>query len=185
MNFAGCPGHVGHVELDFPVYYTVYFNDLVRILRAKCVYCHRLRLSANKIRIFLVRLKLLEMGDFSTAETIMDILSPKQLDLESDVPSSSSVPGDADEKLAYYERKYDDFVRRRKHSKVVPDLYIKGLQRETIDSFMKTCIAMKRCENCSAFSPPFRKDGATKIFQKPLPKRQLKQMAPLKLKLRV
>jgi DNA-directed RNA polymerase I subunit RPA1 len=124
------------------------------------------------------------MGEFETADNIMDIFTAKQLDLETDVPSSSSVPGDADERLAYYERKYDEFVRRRKHIKTAPDLYIKSLQRETIDSFMKACIAMKRCENCSAFSPPFRKDGATKIFQKPLPKRQQKQMAPLKLKLK-
>lgn len=190
MNFAGCPGHVGHVELDFPVYYPVYFNDLVRILRSKCVYCHRLRLSSLRVRVYLTKLKLLEMGDFSAAETILDVLNSKQLDLDAEVQAPTNntydevIPTDAEEKLTYYEKKYDSYVRSRRHLQTAPDLYIKTMQRETIDAFMRTCIAAKKCETCGAFSPPFRKDGSTKIFQKPMPKRQEKAMAPLKLKYR-
>lgn len=41
MNYMQCPGHPGHIELDVPVYHPLFFTDLVRVLRAKCVYCHR------------------------------------------------------------------------------------------------------------------------------------------------
>jgi hypothetical protein len=41
MNYINCPGHPGHIELDVPVYYPLYFNDLIRLLRTKCVYCHK------------------------------------------------------------------------------------------------------------------------------------------------
>ncbi len=41
MNYIQCPGHPGHIELDVPVYYPMYFNDLIRLLRTKCVFCHK------------------------------------------------------------------------------------------------------------------------------------------------
>ncbi|RYH32421.1 hypothetical protein EON65_00555 [archaeon] len=40
-NVATCPGHPGHIELDLPVYYPLYFGELVRLLRSKCLFCHK------------------------------------------------------------------------------------------------------------------------------------------------
>lgn len=41
QNFVKCPGHPGHIELSVPCYYPLYFPDLIRVLRSKCVYCHQ------------------------------------------------------------------------------------------------------------------------------------------------
>ena len=41
---------------------------------------------------------------------------------------------------------------------------------------------MSNCENCSCASPGLRKDGFTKIFQKPLNAKQMKHMENAKRK---
>jgi hypothetical protein len=47
-------------------------------------------------------------------------------------------------------------------------------RREVVDEFMKIIGGMKKCENCGAFSPALRKDGYSKLFQKPLNDKALK-----------
>ena len=36
-----CPGHMGHIELDVPVYHPLLFPTLFLLLRHKCLACHR------------------------------------------------------------------------------------------------------------------------------------------------
>ena len=45
-------------------------------------------------------------------------------------------------------------------------------KRELIDSFFKS-VPKARCENCRAFGPGLSTEGSTKIYRKPLPKKQL------------
>lgn len=40
-GFQECPGHVAHVELCVPVYSPLLFGDMTRLLKAKCLACHR------------------------------------------------------------------------------------------------------------------------------------------------
>jgi hypothetical protein len=47
-------------------------------------------------------------------------------------------------------------------------------RREVVDEFMKIIGSLKKCENCGAFSPALRKDGYSKLFQKPLNEKALK-----------
>eukprot|EP01031_Cornospumella_fuschlensis_P033937 gene33937-41073_t len=175
-NVATCPGHPGHIELDLPVYYPLYFAELVRLLRSKCLFCHKLRMSQQRVRSYLLRLMLLEMGEIDEASTLFDSLAPSQLDKGDGEPGDSTEPRDVESRLRKIELRYKTFVQTRALKKK-PDLLIKSLQRELIDAFMKANIATKRCENCNAFSPPIRKDGASKIFQRPIPMRQRKSMS--------
>lgn len=166
-NYMNCPGHPGHIELDVPVYNPLFFSDLFRVLRSKCLYCHNLRISKQRARLFLLRLKLLEMGNVEASNNLLDLVGSSQnvLDVDQENPSI-----DVEAKLAEYEKMYETFARlRRNHT---PDPYIKDCQREIIDLFNKACSDSKKCENCASFASTFRKDGHSKIFLKATSKRQ-------------
>ena len=38
-----CPGHMGHIELNVPVYNPFLFGELFKLLRRKCFFCHRFK----------------------------------------------------------------------------------------------------------------------------------------------
>lgn len=76
LSYFNCPGHAGHLELDVPVYRPLLFASMFQLLRAKCTYCHRLRLSRLKVELVLAKLKLLEMGDLEAAEMFDQITAP-------------------------------------------------------------------------------------------------------------
>eukprot|EP01039_Chlorochromonas_danica_P006231 gene6231-6870_t len=175
-NSVNCPGHPGHIELDVPVYYPMYFGELVKVLRMKCMFCHKLRMSHLRTRYYLLRLMLLEMGDIDGANSLFDLVAPSQLDKGDGITGHSTEENSVDKKLHDIEARFKRFASS-KTIRNKPDLLIKSLQRNVIEEFQKLTLATKRCENCSAFSPPIRKDGAAKIFMKAIPLRQRKSMS--------
>ncbi len=76
LNDVNCPGHPGHLELDYPVYHPLLFASTFQLVRAACSCCHRLRLSNARIWPFLAKLKLLEMDDIVGADELDDKLVP-------------------------------------------------------------------------------------------------------------
>ena len=58
----GCPGHCGHIELPVPVYHLTFMDQLLRLLRGKCAYCHNLKLARVQINEFVSRLRLIRCG---------------------------------------------------------------------------------------------------------------------------
>lgn len=42
---ATCLGHIGHIELATPVFNPFYVSEILKLMRHKCDFCHRLRLS--------------------------------------------------------------------------------------------------------------------------------------------
>lgn len=133
-------------------------------------------MSHMRTRYYLLRLMLLEMGDIDGANSLFDLVAPSQLDKGDGVTGHSTEENSVDKKLHDIEVRFKRFASS-KTIRNKPDLLIKSLQRTVIEEFQKLTLATKRCENCSAFSPPIRKDGAAKIFQKPIPLRQRKSMS--------
>jgi len=125
------------------------------------------------------------MGDIVASDQLLDLVSPPQLFTESDKPTRAkdyTITSDIDAKLRQYERRFSIFQEQHKHKRRTVNIQIKDKQRDLIDAFMRSLLATKRCDNCGGFSPTFRKDASSKIFQKPLPKRQRKSMSALRLK---
>ena len=155
-----------------------------------------MRISSARVRHTLIKLKLLELGNISQYESFDELLtSPVVFD---DMETSHA--SDIENKLAEYERQYAQMINMNNeirkynastthhhHKKLIKqsDTTYKTIQRTVVDTFFKSASAMKKCENCGAFSPAFRKDGYTKIFQKPLNKRVHKQMKAMRKKLQV
>lgn len=53
---------MGHIELPVPVYHITFMNQLLQLLRARCVYCGRLKLDRAEINLAKCKLQLLQYG---------------------------------------------------------------------------------------------------------------------------
>lgn len=139
----------------------------------------RFRISAERIKMTLMKLKLLELGEFQKCSELDNIVFDSSV-FGDDDPSSQNHPNQVFDR---YELLYQHRVSS--HLKLPSDSLIRKMQREVIDSFNKEALACKRCDSCGSFSPALRKDGSSKIFEKPLQKRLRKSMSGMKLSLKV
>jgi DNA-directed RNA polymerase I subunit RPA1 len=140
----------------------------------------RFRLSESKIRLALIKLKLIEMGMVKESNELEDLFIPPAIFNDSAEEATDHLEH-AHTKLAEYEEKYANFLQ---HTTSKPNSLTISLQRAVLDAFQKSSIASKKCESCGGFSPPLRKDGYTKLFEKPLQKRLRKSMQGMKMKLK-
>lgn len=118
------------------------------------------------------------MGDVNNAFELSDLVQPSVMPQE-----SNNLQSIIEERLKSYEERYKAFIHIPNRRPI--DSYYKTLQSDIIDEMMKSCMALPKCENCGGISPKFRKDGYSKIFQRPLPKKALKPMKELKLEIKV
>lgn len=159
-------------------------------------------MSAIKVRHTLIKLRLLELGNISEYLSFEDLITVPVVFEDYEVTHAS----DLEKKLLQYEEQYKQYVtnnnknitknnlnnadntRNSNNNKKINkqnDISIKNMQRLCIEIFFKTAIHTKKCENCGGNSNTFRKDGYSKIFQKPLAKRMQKQMRAMKKKIQV
>lgn len=151
---------------------TVPMSLLIRLMS-------RLRMSATRVRHYLIKLKLFEMGETKQAEAFDDMVSPPQIFEDSE----NTWMRDLETRLKLYEERYEVYCARKDRKPV--DLHVKASQRNVIEEFQKKGQNVKKCENCDAISPAYRKDGFSKIFQKPLSKKTLRALSAMRLKLKV
>jgi len=175
LPYINCPGHLGHIELDFPVYHPVLFPSMYGLLRCQCASCHRFRIPVGKIEVTLLKLKMLEIGDFQKCSEIDNIVAEGSFFGDSAESNNSKIYGE-------FERCYENYIGA--NSKMPSDSLISRMQREIIDAFNKEAQACKQCDYCNSYSPALRKDGNSKIFEKPLAKRLRKSMSGMKKSLK-
>jgi DNA-directed RNA polymerase I subunit RPA1 len=75
----GCPGHMGHMELVVPVYNVFLVSYLHKLLRTKCLFCHKLKASETRTKHFRVMFSLLKFGlpaEFETYKRLCEIRVP-------------------------------------------------------------------------------------------------------------
>ncbi|KAL5035929.1 hypothetical protein BDEG_23884 [Batrachochytrium dendrobatidis JEL423] len=90
LGFSNCPGHFGHIELSVPVYNSVNFKLLYKLLQSTCYYCHHLRTSRSVIHSFVAKLKLIHAGLIVEAAELDSALFSEPLINTSDSPKNSS-----------------------------------------------------------------------------------------------
>jgi len=188
--YMNCPGHPGHIELCVPVYHPMLFPNMFSLLRMKCSYCHTLRIAQSRTRLTLVKLKLLEMGELDLAKKLDDLAAPptKENLLDSSdeniIDQLKRFEEGLETRLRQVERRYEVFESKQATSKARQSHFIKQEQRAVLDAFYKLAMGTKKCENCGAFSLPLRKDGYSKIFQRPLQKRLERTMTAMRMHLK-
>ncbi len=156
---------------------------VISILTPKIIldFICRFRIAESRIRVALVKLKLIEMGMVKESNELEDLYIPPSIFVETGEEAAAHSENIL-KQLQSYEEKYNHFIQTNKSK---PSSATANLQREVIDAFQKLAVATKKCDSCGSFSPSLRKDGYTKLFEKPLQKKVRKSMQGMKIKLKV
>ncbi|KAF2147473.1 uncharacterized protein K452DRAFT_314616 [Aplosporella prunicola CBS 121167] len=178
LNAFNCPGHCGHIELPVPVYHPTFMDQLLRLIRAQCMYCHHLKMSKVQVNRFVCKLRLVRYGLLKEAQDLEDIEVPKSSKTASkeegeDVDSDAGSDAEKDDVIA----KREAFVKRaikaaggRKKSEWSTEKTeaVAEERRYIIKEFLTDINKGKKCQKCGGISPTFRKDRYVKIFKKGL-----------------
>ncbi|KAK4144126.1 uncharacterized protein C8A04DRAFT_28247 [Dichotomopilus funicola] len=195
LNQAQCPGHPGHIELPVPVYHPVFMDQAYRLLRAQCVYCHRLRMPRHEIHKYTCIFRLLQVGLIHEAGMI-ESFSVSDLGEQLKNLTLAGVPafGEDDEaeeegadlhsgtiraREAYVRRVLREYrlkvnigdIRKGKHEGAAE------MRRALIKEFLALMVKEKRCRSCDGISPVYRKDRFVKIFERDLSEKERAAMA--------
>ncbi|KAB8211273.1 Largest subunit RPA1 of eukaryotic RNA polymerase I RNAP I N-terminal domain protein [Aspergillus parasiticus SU-1] len=180
MSSWSCTGHPGHIELPVHVYNVTHFDQMYRLLRAQCVYCHRLQMSRTQVNAYTCKLRLLQYGLVDEVAVLESMELKKGSKKSAKDGEESEDDGDEDE---------DDLVKRRNVfvRKAIREAQasgkLKGLmagaknpiaaeqRRAVVRDFFKDIVGIKKCANCSGISPGYRRDRYSKIFRKALPEK--------------
>lgn len=194
MNSIHCAGHCGHIELPIPCYHTQYIDSTLRLLRAKCAYCHRFKAVPNFINQAVCSLRLLQYGLVEEYQTIKGMhlgrrrpARPKTDDIVEDILEQEE------------EEDIEDLIARRTKAttKAIKRATKKGLidgsalinnpvavaaRKAVILEVLKDIPLVKKCGHCGGASVTYRKDRSVKIFRKPLATMQRENMRILDMK---
>ncbi|OAQ35870.1 beta and beta-prime subunits of DNA dependent RNA-polymerase [Linnemannia elongata AG-77] len=175
LDHFACPGHFGHIVLPCPVYNPMFFPQMYQVLRSACLFCHQFRMSKCETHRFIAKLQLLNKGRFLESKEIDNIpVSIKK------GRSKDAMEIDGQDSLLTedeYIANLDAFVQKCLKKAVhghedYKTTVVNDERKRVIADFYRRATAKKKCENCFAFSPSYRKDGFAKIFEKPLTNKQ-------------
>jgi DNA-directed RNA polymerase I subunit RPA1 len=159
-------------------------DQVLRLLRAKCAYCHHLRMSRRDVNLYLCKLRLIQHGLTGPAEELENISDTTESIGIEDGESNHSVSEDEDTVHRIITRRLE-FVRRalKEARKSHWDWgsekneNVAETRREVIKAFLKAMTAGRHCGNCNGISPGYRKDRFVKIFEKALSPKDRAKMA--------
>jgi DNA-directed RNA polymerase beta' subunit len=185
-TFLGCPGHCGHIELPAPVYHLTFMDQLLRLLRGKCAYCHQFKLARVLINEYVSKLRLIRCGLVREANEMhehIDIMKGKTKKGKDD-----SDDDDDDDNTDIITQR-NNYVKRcmkragiSKHdARAIRDKNetISDSRRQVLKDFYADITKQKACANCKGISPSFRKDRGIKIFRKALSSKDQAKMAAM------
>ncbi|KAH9869363.1 hypothetical protein IAQ61_006569 [Plenodomus lingam] len=182
-TFLGCPGHCGHIELPLPVYHVTFMDQLLRLLRGKCVYCHQFKLARVQINEYVSRLRLIRCGLVREANEMHE-----HIDINKGKTGKKNVQdSDSDDDHEDIVGQRNNYVKKcmkragiSKHdarSVREKNDTIAEARRQVLKEFYQQLVAGKKCRNCQGINPTYRKDRGIKVFQKNLSAKEKAQMA--------
>ncbi|KFY46066.1 hypothetical protein V494_00630 [Pseudogymnoascus sp. VKM F-4513 (FW-928)] len=190
LGALSCPGHVGHITLPVPVYHPTFMDQLLRLLRAKCGYCHHFKMSRKDVNLYYCKLRLIQAGLLSASEEVdnIDLVAKKAAAVEQEDESSDS--GEDNEVETTIKQRLTFVKKAIREAKATPwdwklekNEGVAEARREVIKNFLKSITVSKTCANCKAISNGFRKDRFVKIFEKPMTAKEEAKNAQQNLKM--
>ncbi|KAI7716778.1 beta and beta-prime subunits of DNA dependent RNA-polymerase [Hortaea werneckii] len=173
-----CPGHCGHIEMPVPCYHPTFLDQVLRLVRASCVYCYRLKMGRVAVHRFGAKLRLVECGLVQELRELDEITASsattKDIAAESgSEDEESGEEGDAEAKGLIDQRERfvkSAIARARKEDRLSTQKTeaTTNARRAIISEFMGSITKGKKCNNCKGINHSYRKDRFVKIFRKPL-----------------
>jgi DNA-directed RNA polymerase beta' subunit len=68
-----CAGHCGHIELPVPCYHPTFMDQTLKLLRAACIYCGKLKMGRVQVQRYLCKLRLVKYGLLKEVEDLDDL----------------------------------------------------------------------------------------------------------------
>ena len=176
-----CPGHCGHIEMPVPCYHPTFMDQVLRLMRATCIYCNRLRLGRVQVHKFICRLRLVKYGLLKELQDLDDqtVKSIHGQDLAGPIESASEDGSDDDANVKDLINRRERFVKNaisiaRKNGtlSMQKSEATTNARRAIIADFMATITKGKKCANCKGVNHKYRKDRFVKIFRKPLTEKE-------------
>ncbi|PNS17562.1 DNA-directed RNA polymerase I subunit rpa1 [Sphaceloma murrayae] len=179
LRGAGCPGHCGHIELPVHVYHPTFMDQCLRLLRAKCVYCHKLKMARTEVNRYACKLRLIKHGLIEECYEIDNIKADKS---KNALPTNGVGSGDESDQvnvdIKELTERRNRFVKKAIRNAEKRSDWTAGKleaavdeRRAIIKDFMFGITKSKKCASCNGISPAYRKDRFTKIFKKSLGER--------------
>lgn len=172
--------------LPIPVYSPIYFDQMMRLLRAVCLYCYHLRLTKTEVNLYSCKLQLLnhgllvEMGHLDSMRVGKSSGKGAKTGTDDEDEDDADDETIMDKQIAYTKWAIKN-NREHVNSNIKPDhiTTVAYERRKLINQFLKDITSPKVCHRCKGIAPSFRKDGVAKIFEKPLTQKQREQMLML------
>lgn len=145
-----------------PVYNVTFFDHIYRLLRAQCVYCHRLQMSRANVNLYTCKLRLLQYGltdEVAAVEAIGSNKGAKSGSKKDTGDASDDDEEDDDETVM--EKRIAHVERCIKEAK--KDGRLDGLmagaknpiaaeqRRDVVKTFLKDINGNRKCYNCSGY----------------------------------
>ncbi|KAF2487058.1 hypothetical protein BDY17DRAFT_244162 [Neohortaea acidophila] len=180
-----CPGHCGHIELPAPCYHPTFLDQTLRLLRATCTFCNRLKLGRAQANKYMCRLRLVRFGllkeEKELATTSGQSAGSKggAAGAGADADTDDDSGDEKDEDARHWISIYESFVNR-----AVADARRDGTlnsekteataiaRQRIISELIRDMTKSKKCNKCYAINPTYRKDRFVKIFRKPLSEKE-------------
>ena len=157
---------------------------VLRLMRARCIYCGHLKLPRAEVNRFTCKLRLIEHGLVQDVEELENIhlrsTASKIRGIDPDIDTGEDSPESEEEDLETLKQRRLDFVARaiKKNSRSKSRLgtasekieAVAEVRRALVKEFFAAITKPKTCGNCKGVSPGWRKDRYSKIFRKPLAK---------------
>ena len=170
-------------------------DQLLRLLRATCAYCNHLKLARSEIDRFTCKLQLIEHGLLKQIEELDSIHLGSATKKVLDGPTVDAEDGGQDaeeENEETLKKRRSDFVKRAiidaggkaNRAALASEKVeaVSDVRRAIIKEFLAIITTVKTCGNCKGISPGWRRDKYSKLFRKPLPKRDKAKMVQAGLK---
>ena len=155
MNSWSCAGHPGHIELPVPVYHVAFFDQMYRLLKAQCAYCHRLRMPQGRVNAYACKLRLLQYGLVDELAVLESMGTPGSGKKKED-NSPSDDEDDEDDLMAKKNAYVKRCVREALSHLNTTDLMagaknpvVAEYRRALIREFFKEAVAVKKCCRCT------------------------------------
>lgn len=135
-----------------PVWNVTFFDQMYRLLRAKCDFCHRLRMTRVEINAYACKLRLLQYGLVDQTAQI-DTIGEDGHDAAVDADENGKVDPQTKMELR---NKFVKRCIREAQKQGDNDAFFGGAKnpvaaeqrRELIKEFFKAVVAVKKCSTC-------------------------------------
>jgi DNA-directed RNA polymerase I subunit RPA1 len=139
------------------VYNVLFFDQLLRLLKAQCVYCHRLQMSRVQVKAYICKLRLLQYGLIDDVAVIDEIgtgkISGESEEHAGDSGREQEDPDDLmDRKIAYVKR----CIHKAQRQGRIQGLAIGAKnpiavekRRALVKEFFRDIVSLKKCTSCN------------------------------------